>query len=93
MHLETTPQPDWTRTLCVGADLALWFPKPAPQRQGGSKAADYSHARAVCADCPALTACREWALSTPDPTGGHGMFGGLTPADRAEARTDLQESA
>lgn len=40
----------------------------------------------LCAACPVAADCRAWGLSTPDPTEGHGIAGGLTPAQRRDLR-------
>lgn len=38
-------------------------------------------AKAICASCPALSQCREWALQDPDPVPCH-VAGGMAPWER-----------
>jgi WhiB family redox-sensing transcriptional regulator len=40
-------------------------------------------ARSVCAPCPVVEHCREYALIAPET---HGVWGGLTPKERARIR-------
>jgi WhiB family redox-sensing transcriptional regulator len=42
-------------------------------------------ARAVCATCPVLAPCREWALTEPDPA-YQLIAGGLDPHQRQQIR-------
>jgi WhiB family redox-sensing transcriptional regulator len=44
-------------------------------------------AKQVCAGCPVLSQCLEFALATmPHPREDHGVYGGLLPAERARLR-------
>lgn len=43
----------------------------------------------ICNGCDVLDDCRAWALATPDPTGGHGIAGGLTPPGGSEISVAL----
>lgn len=69
------------RAACRDHDPNLWFPT--------SRIADpYAPARAVCRRCPVVTICRDNALVDEagfDVDSRHGMLGGLTPAERADA--------
>lgn len=68
---------DWQeRGLCHGTDPELYFP---PQGENPHQA------RAVCERCPVRKICLGWALSIEDghPTSVHGVFGGMTPDERA----------
>lgn len=40
---------------------------------------DYAAARRICNACPAIDACRDYALAAREP---FGMWGGLTPTER-----------
>jgi len=46
-------------------------------------AAQVEEARAVCAGCPVVGACRQWALEVPEP---HGIWGATTPSERRTLR-------
>lgn len=46
-------------------------------------------AKAVCAHCPVITACRSWAVATLP----HGIAGGLTEDERHVLRTAQQQAA
>ena len=72
--------PPWVAAAaCAGTPTAMFFPK-----RGGQNAA--AVAIAICNECDVLTECRTWALSSPDPTCGHGIAGGMTPRQRRQAR-------
>lgn len=43
-------------------------------------------AKDVCARCPVLDQCREWALSEADPD--FGVVAGMAPAERRQAVAD-----
>ncbi|MFG2225357.1 WhiB family transcriptional regulator [Streptomyces sp. NPDC048644] len=43
-----------------------------------------SAARELCAGCPVRQACEDWAVKAGEPDG---IWGGLTPRDRAELRS------
>ena len=75
------PAPDWALAACRNRGTDAWFPAgDAP------KPANWGPARAVCMSCPLLDACGSWALGRPDPTHGEGMWGGMTPDERAHYR-------
>lgn len=57
---------------CRGADTSMFFPP-----LGG----DARPAKAVCAGCPLVTECREWALSQPTAY-VYGVWGGLCETER-----------
>lgn len=56
---------------CAGTDTGDWF----PLRGNPGKTA-----KAVCADCPVADECLQLAL---DEGHTHGVWGGLTPKQRA----------
>lgn len=58
---------------CRDMDPALFVPGP------GRNGHNYAQARKVCADCPVRIDCLEFALTVGER---HGMWGGLTPAER-----------
>jgi hypothetical protein len=64
----------WDLAACHGR-LALFFPANGRSTQA---------ARNLCADCPVLHECDEWAMS--EGPWLHGMFAGQTAADRRRRR-------
>ncbi|MFF0488702.1 WhiB family transcriptional regulator [Nocardia sp. NPDC003482] len=44
---------------------------------------DTAAAKRLCARCPSLVRCRDYALNAHE---AHGIWGGLTPAERVEYR-------
>jgi WhiB family redox-sensing transcriptional regulator len=65
---------DWQlRGSCRGMDPSIFF--PATRR-----ARDETRAKAVCAVCPVLAQCREYAVDAAEP---YGIWGGMTPLERA----------
>ena len=76
---------EWqARGACVTEDTELFF-HPENER-GPRREARERAAKAVCARCPVLTQCREWALETREP---FGVWGGLSEPER-EALTGRQ---
>jgi Transcription factor WhiB len=70
--------------LCAqpGADPGLWTsPRPA----------DRQAAIATCWRCPALDACRSWALSLP--TTDTAIWGAMTSSERVAARRELASAS
>ena len=63
---------------CLNSDMAVFFPTP-----GYGNHVDWNPARRVCRSCPVVSECRDYAIEH-----GHwdGMWGGLTPDERAELR-------
>jgi len=69
-------RPEWhAEAACRGQGVDLFFPA-----NGGSAAP----AKAICATCPALDPCREWALDQGPELAG--IFGGTSAIDRAKIR-------
>jgi WhiB family transcriptional regulator, redox-sensing transcriptional regulator len=66
--------------LCTQVDTDLFFPE-----KGGST----REAKAVCRRCPVLAECRDWAVATDQP---HGIWGGLTRAERRERNRERAAS-
>lgn len=70
--------PAWnTRAACRDEELDLFF----PASYTGTGLFQVEEAKAVCRRCPALEACRTWAITTRQ---ADGISGGLTPAERAD---------
>jgi WhiB family transcriptional regulator, redox-sensing transcriptional regulator len=71
---------DWREfAACVGEDPELFY----PVGEDGPALLQIAEAKAVCARCPVLAECRDFALGTGDD---FGVLGGLTPAERRKAR-------
>lgn len=69
-------QPDWmSRAACKGTDETLWFPPPEK-----GKLAD--EAKDICACCPVVAECLQWAY---DSDSWDGIFGGQTGTERRKA--------
>jgi WhiB family redox-sensing transcriptional regulator len=61
---------------CKGEPVTVFFPDEEEHT-------DYSQARRICAGCPVRDECLGFALKLNI---GHGMFGGLSPRQRAIVR-------
>jgi WhiB family redox-sensing transcriptional regulator len=70
---------DWQLdAACRGVDSMMFF---HPERERGpAKDERDSRAKAICAGCPVIQACRDHALMVQEP---YGVWGGLTVAERA----------
>lgn len=69
---------DWTEyAACRGEGSGIFF---ADQHAG-----DYSRARRICNRCPVRAACLDEAMrfESGNAENRHGMFGGLSPDERA----------
>jgi len=66
---------------CRDADPALFF--PTDSERGPRRAAREAAAKAVCRHCPVRRKCAAHALATGEP---HGVWGGMSEADRAQHR-------
>lgn len=65
--------------LCRGYDSSVFF-HPADER-GHARTRREVQAKATCARCPVIDACRRYALQAREP---FGVWGGLSQSDRAE---------
>lgn len=73
------PAADWTETVaCRGPQSQLFFGpnqfEPKRERLEREEAA-----KELCQQCPAMVACRAYALETSEP---FGIWGGLTEGER-----------
>lgn len=73
-----------TDAACRDADPAIFYPSPPIGRPAGAyiPATEYDQARTICAQCPVQDQCLTDAM-TVERGDRHGMFGGLTPRERA----------
>lgn len=73
----TNKPQDWVKkAACRGYDTNLFFPE-----RGGQKEAD--KAKAICADCPVINPCRDYALELAQLFDTQGIFGGTSYKQRA----------
>lgn len=80
--LSTPRAADWRDAgACRDEDPELFFPLGTE----GRWAIQIEQAKAVCARCPVLDACGQWALDNPRLV-PNGVFGGLTDAERRNLR-------
>ncbi|MCW2527289.1 MAG: WhiB family transcriptional regulator [Pseudonocardiales bacterium] len=71
---------DWQiQAACRGLDPTLFFQKT--NARGRTKRMTEARARAVCAKCPVVAECLNWALTVNEP---YGMWGGLSPEERQQ---------
>lgn len=81
---QAEPTPMWMRyAACKGVDTNIFFPIPAHQGPGGMPPAVFAPAKQICAECPAINACRDHAIAHP---GTYGVWGGLTENERQTIR-------
>lgn len=67
---------DWTSALCAQTDPDEWF-----QEKGGSTRT----AKAVCADCPLIAECLEYAIANDER---FGVWGGMSERERRHLKRD-----
>lgn len=69
--------PDWmAQAPCRSADPDVFFPESMDDE-------DAAEARRICSGCPLTQECLAYAQERPEPAG---IWGGLTPAQRARRR-------
>jgi WhiB family redox-sensing transcriptional regulator len=67
------------RAACRGDHVNRYFNDD--KERGPTKRARDASAKAVCANCPVIGACLDWALSVGE---AYGVWGGATPSERAD---------
>jgi WhiB family redox-sensing transcriptional regulator len=73
--LDLMARPSWhAAAACRDAHSTIFFPEPG---------ASTWRAKTICARCPVLEPCRDWALA--QGVGLVGIWGGMTPRERATA--------
>ena len=65
----------WANAACAPHPTAWWFPTQGQSAQ---------HAKSICADCPELHTCHDWALEQGPWL--QGIFAGLNQHDRTRIR-------
>lgn len=74
------------------ADGACRFEDPSsffPDGSTGGWAPVIQYAKDICATCPVIATCREWALDTRQP---YGIWGGLTEQERRRVQRRLENN-
>ena len=66
------------RAACRGAESHLFF-APNHFERKEEKESREARAKQICATCPVIRPCREYALAIREP---HGIWGGLTEMER-----------
>lgn len=66
-----------------GTDPDLFFP---PGEAGLATQRQVAQAKALCARCPVMEQCRDWAVTSGE---SEGIWGGTTPAERRVLRGRL----
>jgi WhiB family redox-sensing transcriptional regulator len=73
---------DWaSKAACRGRDLELFF--GVEGERGDARNIRETEAKQICLRCPVREACLEDAMAHHDR---HGVFGGMTADERADAR-------
>ena len=69
---------EWgARAACRGVDAAVFF---SPDKEGGpDRARREAEAKRLCASCPALAPCRDYAPAAPEP---YGTWGGMSETEQ-----------
>lgn len=77
------PRPDWMANgACRNLDPSSFFPDGST----GGWAPVIQYAKDICATCPVIATCREWALDTRQ---AYGIWGGLTEQERRRVHNRL----
>ena len=69
---------------CRGPESALFFPPTLPERRDERELRE-ARAKAICSQCDVRQDCLEFALRVREP---HGIWGGLTEAERRRRLPD-----
>lgn len=72
--------------VCVGVDTVVFFPEMVSSDKVWTRAREY------CGSCPVAKQCLESTLRYEDLEDKWGMFGGLTPHERALIRDARRRS-
>lgn len=83
MSAQLSPESWQHRAACRGPQAAVFFPPPHFERKRDRLERE-RRAKAICAICPVVSECLEYALTIKEP---HGIWGGLNEAERKELAT------
>ena len=81
----TSPPPRADLALCAQADPDAWFPE-----HGFENSIETRTARRICGTCPVRVPCLAYALGRGER---HGIWGGLTYAERRELARGTERAA
>lgn len=70
---------DWANDGACKGRTRVFFPTAAGTNVSSVADSVWAAAKQVCAGCPVIGPCREFALATKEP---HGVWGGLDPTQR-----------
>lgn len=76
--------PEFEQPLCAEVGDFYFYLEDKNER-GSNSLADYSIAKSICNRCPHKAECADWGIRNE----AHGVWGGLTPKERAHIRTKL----
>ena len=82
MNIIPTPAPWMADAVCTQVDPELFFPGKAERVKAAA-------AKAVCAACPVVNDCLQWALDTNER---YGILGGTTERDRRKLRKTAENA-
>lgn len=83
---------DYSRRSCQRTDQQVFFGPGGPEGQKARHRRE-AEAKAVCARCPILAGCAAWALGDEDAWEQHGIWGGMTAAERERERKARKDAA
>jgi WhiB family redox-sensing transcriptional regulator len=73
------PVVGWQRLAACRGEDSIFFFAPAYFEKRGEKLAREAIAKRICATCPVIELCLEFALATRE---AHGVWGGLNETER-----------
>lgn len=83
MSAQLSPDSWQHRAACRGPQAAVFFPPPHFERKRDRLERE-RRAKAICATCPVISECLDYALTIKEP---HGIWGGLNEAERKALQT------
>ena len=78
MSAQQSPESWQHRAACRGPQAAVFFPPPHFERKRDRLERE-RRAKAICASCPVINQCLDYALTIREP---HGIWGGLNEVER-----------
>jgi WhiB family redox-sensing transcriptional regulator len=78
------------RAACATTQKDVFY----PDQIGVPEQKAYREARKICADCPVIRECLDYAMEVEtDQARRYGMFGGTTPRDRERLQSERDAKA
>ena len=74
--------------LCTGGQAGLFFPPSSAERKDERERRE-ARAKAICAVCPVVEECRDYALTIREP---YGIWGGYTESERRRAAAAIRRA-